>query len=881
MADDLRERLQSSLGDAYSIERELGGGGMARVFLATDRTLSRSVVVKVLPPETAAGVSIDRFKREIAVAAQMTHPHIVPLFTAGDANGLPWYTMPYVDGQALRDRLTREGELPVAECVRLLRDVAMALVHAHERGVVHRDIKPENVLLTGGSAMVTDFGVAKALSASADDPIASTTSIGMALGTPAYMSPEQATASTVMDHRSDIYALGVLGYELLTGRTPFAGRTGPQTLAAQVTETPLPVAKVRATTPPALAALVMRCLEKSPADRPQSALEILHELDHIATPSGGMQPAAAPSSAWRTRALVAAGIVVVLAGGAWMLTRPKTPNASVLDPHRVVIASFENRTGDASLDAVGAMAADWIARGLTGAEILEVSGTSEEISSRTGEKLLVGAGNLDSLAHFTRAGLVVSGAYYRRGDSLLLQADITNATTRNRLQSIGPIAALATAPDAGVEEIRVRVTGALATLVDSTLAGVGSQLSKPPSVDAYREYLSGEAEFYRNKKLAADRLLAAYRRDTTFNFSLIRAANAYKCSVSDKTSDSLMAIISTKREQLSALERAYADWVHAYCEGAREAELLAATRAMVAAAPRSPWARYALAQGLLFGPDRRQREALGVLESLDPEGGGVRGRADYFAMLIAVLHDIGDTSRAMREAEKGFRLYGKSHRVDALSWLMETYAAAGRTSAVDSLIPELLAAPLGQVRPINVLSNVALEMRAHGHAAAAGKVESTLGVLVEQQAAEAGAQSFHGAFLLTQYFVVLGRWNDASRYAEIVRGRASTDMERIDAIGLSGFVQAHTDRRAEALRANASIDSMVEHAPTRDRERYAVYALYWPIPLSAALGNRDLAVQHVRRLLENRHATGMFHTDPLIIDLFGYAPFQDEVRPKN
>ena len=193
-SSDLRDQLQATLSGRYTLERELGGGGMSRVFVAEETALDRKVVIKVLPPETAAQVSLERFKREILLAARLQHPHIVPLLTAGESNGLPYFTMPFVDGESLRVRLARHGELPVNQAIRMLREIASALAYAHEHGIVHRDIKPDNVLLSGGSAMVTDFGVAKALSASSNAEHSGMTSLGVALGTPAYMSPEQASA---------------------------------------------------------------------------------------------------------------------------------------------------------------------------------------------------------------------------------------------------------------------------------------------------------------------------------------------------------------------------------------------------------------------------------------------------------------------------------------------------------------------------------------------------------------------------------------------------------------------------------------------------------------------------------------------------------------
>ena len=331
---DLRSQLQTALGSAYTLERELGGGGMSRVFVATDVTLDRKVVVKVLPDEMAGQVSLERFRREIALAARLQHPHIVPLLAAGDANGLPYFTMPFVEGESLRARIARHGELPLSEAIRLLREIASALSYAHEHGIVHRDIKPDNVLLSGGGAMITDFGVAKAVSASSNAEGGAATSMGVALGTPAYMSPEQASADPDVDHRADIYAFGVLAYELLTGQPPFVGRSPQGLLAAHVSESPEPITRRRATIPPALGALVMRCLEKRAADRPQRASDLVHALDDITTPSGGSMPTSAVTATSaaatgmaprRSNALrwigLAAVAVVVAAAGLLVMTR--------------------------------------------------------------------------------------------------------------------------------------------------------------------------------------------------------------------------------------------------------------------------------------------------------------------------------------------------------------------------------------------------------------------------------------------------------------------------------------------------------------------------------------------------------------------------------
>jgi serine/threonine-protein kinase len=243
---------------------------MSRVFVATETALGRRVVIKVLPPELGAGVSVDRFQREIELAGSLQHPHIVPVLAAGSAGGRLYYTMSMVQGESLRARLTHQGELPIAQAIPILRDVADALACAHERGVIHGDINPNNILLSGDHALLTGFGVANALS--------------NALGTPAYMAPEQATADQQVDHRADIYALGAVGYEILAGRPPFLGTSRQAVLAAHVTQAPDPLGKVRSSVPSVLASLIMRCLEKRASDRWQSATEALQQLEAMAQP---------------------------------------------------------------------------------------------------------------------------------------------------------------------------------------------------------------------------------------------------------------------------------------------------------------------------------------------------------------------------------------------------------------------------------------------------------------------------------------------------------------------------------------------------------------------------------------------------------------------
>ena len=320
---EFEDRLQASLGSQYRIERELGGGGMSRVFLAEETALGRKVVLKVLPPELAGVLSPERFQREVRLAASLQHPHIVPLLAAGSADGILYYTMPFVAGESLRARIDRQGALPVAEALRYLRDATDALVAAHAQGIVHRDIKPDNVLLTHQHAVVTDFGIAKALSEAGGQ--GTLTGTGIAIGTPTYMAPEQAGGEAV-DHRADIYSLGVLAFEMLAGEPPFRGPT-QALVAAHLTRSAPPLTELRPNLPPGVAQLVARCLEKLPADRYAGARELLADVDNaiaaLSSGSGLVTAATRAGSAVRTWPMatllgwfaVAAAVVLGLAWG--------------------------------------------------------------------------------------------------------------------------------------------------------------------------------------------------------------------------------------------------------------------------------------------------------------------------------------------------------------------------------------------------------------------------------------------------------------------------------------------------------------------------------------------------------------------------------------
>jgi len=314
---DVLPRLQSALAGRYTVERELGHGGMAAVYLAADLKHERKVAIKVLDPELARGIGSERFLREIRISAQLTHPNILPLHDSGEADGFLYYVMPYVEGESLRALLERDRHLGLEETVGIVGQVAAALDHAHQRGVIHRDIKPENILLAGGQVVVADFGIARAVDAAGSERL---TESGLAVGTPAYMSPEQATAGSVVDGRADVYSLSCVAYEMLGGEPPFVGTSALAVLARHAVDPVPPLRTLRSTIPRGVERTISRGLAKVPADRFATAGELAAELARAASAESIAAEEGRGRRAGRRRAAaVALGAIAVAAAGWWSL----------------------------------------------------------------------------------------------------------------------------------------------------------------------------------------------------------------------------------------------------------------------------------------------------------------------------------------------------------------------------------------------------------------------------------------------------------------------------------------------------------------------------------------------------------------------------------
>ena len=558
MTIDLRAQLQSTLGDGYTLERELGGGGMSRVFVAHENALGRTVVVKVIAPELAEGVSAERFAREVKLAARLQQANIVPVLSTGSSGSLPYYTMPFVTGESLRARIAAGTRLTVPQAISILRDVARALSYAHTQGVVHRDIKPENILLSGGTAVVTDFGIAKALSASrTQDGHANAaahtmlTQAGGSIGTPAYMAPEQAVGVDV-DHRADLYAWGIVAYELLAGAHPFAGKANSaQMIAAHLAETPISLTQRNADVSASLNDLVQRCLAKDAAHRPANADELLQLLDSFSTPSGvtgaSARSGATASGGGRRNSTMLAGSVLVIAAIVAILVKrdyvfsvfsSRSPTASSTTTsstaaavngagsavnRSIAVLPLANLSGDKADDFFGIGLAEEMTRAL--------SKTGVRVIGRSSAGALQARGMDESaIARELGVGSLLTGSVQRAAGQVRVNVSLVSAadgavTWTEKYDR----------PLTNVFALQDEIARAVATQLLGALGGVravGPTRVETADPEAYAWYLQGQVLFGRRTAQTVRQSISLFERAVARDPNFARAQGALALAIS-------------------------------------------------------------------------------------------------------------------------------------------------------------------------------------------------------------------------------------------------------------------------------------------------------------------------------------------------------------
>ncbi len=723
MATEL-DRLTAGLSDRYRLVRELGRGGMATVYLAEDPKHGRSVAVKVLRRELAATLGADRFLREIAIAARLTHPNILPLHDSGEAAGLLYYVMPFVEGESLRDRLQREKQLPVDEAIRIAREVAAALSYAHGQGVIHRDIKPENILLSSGQAVVADFGIARALSVAAGSTLTGT---GIALGTLGYMSPEQASGETDLDARVDVYALGCTLYEMLAGETPHTGGTVQALLNRMLTEPVRPLHPIRETVPPALDDVLGRALARTPADRFPTVSRFADALAHVSTisaaegamGSGRARGAEGSGRRWRV-ALSTAAVVAAVALGGWIIGSNVGRGAGSPSYRRLAVLPLDDVNRDT--------AQDYFVDGLTDALIGTVAQIgSLEVISRTSVMQYRGTDKtLPEIGRELNVDAVVEGSVSRSSGRVLVRVHLVDARTDAQLWSrdydreLGDILLLQSEI---AREIARHVDARLTKRESDRLAA-----AEAVNPEVHEEYLRGRFQLEPRTpdgfREALDHFRQALQLDPTFAPAHAGLADYYRLLPFYDNVTPAEAFGRARAAALKALELdpslgvahaalgyvvAYADWDWAQAEGElrqalelnpNDADTHHAYSRLLAGLGRLPEAEVEARRADELDPLSLVAHAnLGVISYFGRDYARAASQLESTLEIdpdFPVAHwglglvneQLEQYDQAVAEFEKAMALAGRG--VNSLASLAHVLAVAGRTTEAEAVLDEVL-----------------------------------------------------------------------------------------------------------------------------------------------------------------------------------------------
>jgi len=729
------------------------------------------------------------------------------------------------------------------------------------------------VMLSGRHALVTDFGVAKAVSEATGRQ--TLTTAGVALGTPAYMAPEQAAADPHTDHRADIYAFGVVAYELLTGRPPFTGASPQAILAAHVTTAADPVTKFRASIPPSLAALVMRCLKKKPADRWQSADELIPALEAVLTPSGGMTPTyTQPVSPLRQRRprLVTVGVVALLvvagaAGAVWLVTRGRGPD---LVKNRVVVAPFANATGDSTLAPIGGMAANWIERGLIETNALQVVSAPASIAAESTTALL-------TFATQAGASLLVSGAYYATPDSIRFEAKLTDVAKGSLLSALDPMSSAKAEPTFGIDRLRKRLmSGAyLALGLDSGWTGEAGRTTAPPIFEAYQVSLQAD-EAFRKGDMPARRELRhrAAALDSTFWVTRLDAVYS-DMGVADAEADTELRAIEASRGQLTAVERAVAEAARGMLDGDNR-RAHDGFRRYADIAPTGTALTNLASTALVLD---RPTEVVGILTNLDPHRADMKTQElNYWSSLSDAYHLLGRYPQALTAAREGVKSFPNNPNV--VSRELVSLAASGQLKALREHLDESSRQPVeGGWSYGYLVFWPGLDLLRHDRPAEAKEFLDRAIAWFEKELSPTELAPFPwGPWGLWWAYRAAGRTTDAMALVERVGIRSFAVTSPLDSLGVLALVAV--DRR-DTVTARRLRDLILTAPDPRYRTQVELARLYWQAAIATALGDKEQAVQKLREWFQRGGQFWMGeHFNPAFIPLFGYPPYEELLRPK-
>jgi tetratricopeptide (TPR) repeat protein len=828
-ADAIKAALGDGLSHRYEIGEELGRGGTAIVFRAQESKHDRSVVIKALRPDVTWVAGPERFEREVQLAAQLSHPHILGLIDSGSVNGILFYVMPHLVGETLGHRMKRPGRIPLEEAIPLLRDTASALSYAHALGVVHRDLKPANILVVGSHPYLMDFGIAKLL----DSETEQLTGVGHALGTPRYMPPEQFLGTAHVDHRTDIYAWGLIAYELLTGESWVRGAAPSPDRVVERLEA------VEPALPKGLIELIARSVEPRADHRLSDIDQVLLYFESgdfsLSTDSWKqLQRRTMRASPWAWIGAVA--LVAVAAGAAAFLAlRSDGPAADA--PGAIAVAPFVNETGDPSLDPLGNLAGDWIAQGLmqVGARPVLPWPTVLEVA-RNAEADGAPADLVRHLSDETGATTVVAGAFYAVGDEIQFSATVADAVTGEVLAALPPVSAPNDVPQTAIRELRDRIMGALALASDERVASVLSS-PDPPTFDAYRTFDRGQ-RFYleQDYAAAADEFADAFREDSTFVAALVYEATMRFNTGQLAEVDSIVRFLDARRDRLGDYQENRIDFLGSLLEGDGERALRLGRRGLeLGPGSRSAYNYAAQAVNL-----NRPAEALQALERIDPDLGEMRGWAQYWTQVSHATHLLGLFDREYEAASEMRNRYPERRVATVLQ--ARALGARGDEATLETLLGGISALPPRTYWSYGAALVVAgEELAAHGDpSTSTAYLERAIDWLDAQLEADPGDRP-HRYWLGSAYYD-LGRFAEAR---DVFESLAEEFPDRVDYRGLAALAIGQVGDRDAAI-------AVLGDPPRYDPGDYLSYRAR----LESVIGDGERAIDLFSEALDRR-VTGL------------------------
>ena len=870
----------STFAGRYQVIEELGHGGMGRVYKVFDTKIKEKVALKLIKPEVASDKeTIERFSNEIRLARRIGQRNVCKMFDIGEAEGAHFITMEYVHGEDLKSMIQMSGSLSLGMLLSVGKQVCDGLAEAHSLGVVHRDLKPQNIMIDKhGNAKIMDFGIARSVK---DKGI---TGVGVMIGTPEYMSPEQAEAKEV-DHRSDIYSLGIILYEMATSHVPFTGETALSIAMKQKGEIPKNPKQLNALIPDDLSGVILKCLEKDKAKRYQSASDVHSELEKIEKgipTTERVVPEIKPSTSkqitvsFRLTKLLIPAVVVIAVIAAAIIFWPK--KASDLNPKLVAVAVFENETGDSKMDTVGRLAADMIIQALSPAGLFSVAPlpSAETMPDRAKAK-----NRLRLLAEETKAGKIVSGTYYLQGETILFHAKVTDIANNKNLLDLAPVSGPVKEPSQALETLRSRLLGGLAMLCDPSLKEDLILIGEPPKYDAYIEYLDG---LRASDRAEYPKAIASFHRSATldpnFKDALLWEACAYWVLGQPAKAQELLAGIEKARESLPTYWRYWCDMIQASLRGdSEEAHRVAGQ--IVALNPRKKLTgdivKASLA--LLINNPQEVVDSLSKIDLFDKrlgEKGEWKLRDIVVSQLTWAYHMLGNYKQELKIALRVRKAYPQL--LSLLSYEVRALSALGRVKDLQKLFEEIKTLPpQSGYSPGSIILESGRQLRAHGNKEAAIQVlhQAVQSSESRPQAEKATAGYRNG---LARAFYALDKWDEAETLFRRLHIEFPDDsifgVKGVDEYGFLGSIAARKGNREEALKISQKL---------KDNKTPYLWGehTYWRARIAALLGDKEGAVNLLREAINQGLGYSQLYFDPQDFEsLQDFPPFQQLMKPK-